>query len=265
MLSQLMQITRLDDYQSWMFEGGGARVILDPWLMGDITLPGGKKVFQRQHCEPPACTPDALPPLDGLLLSAPFGDHMHMPTLEALPRDLTVISNKHAAHRCRDLGFERLQIMKGGQSTHVGPEAAGLSLTAVTPAFPYAHNSLGFLIDAPSEGHRIYVETHVTSEARLRALGLRVDAFIAPVQSVRLMGVQFSMGAARTLRSVGILQPRYTLATGLNPHQATGLLPSLWLRCEGSVEDFAARLAETELETRFLHPAAGETVDLGDP
>jgi L-ascorbate metabolism protein UlaG (beta-lactamase superfamily) len=257
-----MQITRLDDYQSWMFEGGGARVILDPWLMEDITLPGGKRVFHRQHREPPAYTPDGLPPLDGLLLSAPFGDHMHMPTIAALPRDLTVIGNKHATHRCRNLDFEHIEVMKGGQSTHVGPDAAGLRITAIAPAFPYAHNSLGFVVDAPSEGHRIYVETHVTKASRLQELAGSVDVFITPVQSVHLMGIQFSMGPQRVVRSVDILKPQWVMPTGLDPEIATGFLARWMLRCRGSLDDFITQLDAHPSPCRFAHPAVGESFDL---
>lgn len=209
--------------------------------------------------------PADLAPLDGLLLSAHFGDHMHMPTIASLPRDLPIFTTSTAARRCRRRGFTHAQVMTDGETIHVGPSDGGLDVTAIAPAFPYAHNSLGFLLHDPSRDHRAYVETHVTHEARLRTFGVRVDAFIAPVQSVRLMGVQFSMGAARTLRSVAILQPRWALATGLNPDRATGILPRLLLRCEGRVEDFATRLAETEGDTRLLQPATGETVDLGDP
>lgn len=47
-------------------------------------------------------------------------DHTHMPTLEAMPKNMTVVANPEAAQRIAPLGFQKVIVIDHGQSTSVG-------------------------------------------------------------------------------------------------------------------------------------------------
>jgi len=85
---------------------------------------------------------------------------------------------------------------------------------------------------------------------------------MTPVESVRIFGIQFSMDAARALRSVQQVKPRVFLPTGIEPSRGTGLFGKTLLSCKGRLEDFSQALEQSKLETRLENPRAGEFVDL---
>jgi L-ascorbate metabolism protein UlaG (beta-lactamase superfamily) len=190
-------------------------------------------------------------PVDALLLTAHFSDHLHPETLAALPKDIPVFGTGMAARLARRLGFTRATALKPGACAALWP---GLSITAVAPGFPYSFNSIGLLFE--HEGERAYLETHMVNMERARALG-RVDTVIAPVQSVRLLGIPFVMSPERALEVAKVLKPSTWLTTGDEPQLAHGLL-SRALSYRGSVDDFRALVASAGLAMDVRMPGPGE-------
>lgn len=258
-----MELVRLDDYQAWLLgldtsEGRRLRVLVDPWLSERFTVLGSW-LFGRRHRA--WVEAEALPPIDAILLSAHFADHFDPATLARLDPSIPVYTTRAAARRLRRLGHAGVEVLGPGAQRELGP---GVELHAVRPGFPYAHNSLGFLIHEQASGRRLYLETHVTDEASLVALRAEhgpVDLVIAPVESVRLFGVMLAMAAPRALRTLELLGARWVAPTGLEPGRGFGLLAWL-LRCRGTLEDFRAALeaGAAEVELLELEPGLGFTV-----
>lgn len=151
-----MELRRLDDYQSWALEQGGKRLLIDPWLTEEMSLPPGHWLFGRRRPAPSPVT-DWLP-ADALVLTAHFSDHLHPKTLSLLPKRLPVFASRGAAKEVRALGFTQVTALRDGERATLWP---GLELEAVAPGFPYTHNSLGYAFTA--EGKRLYFETHVVA------------------------------------------------------------------------------------------------------
>ena len=254
-----MRITKLNDYQSWLFEVGNTRIALDPWLTDVLRFPAGAWMFERRRHEPSAYTPDSLPPLDALIISAHFGDHLHNETLEALDKSTPVYTTKQAAPRLERLGFRAVNILGHGMSIELGEDAR---LYGVSPGFPYTSNALGFVLEECASEARLYFEAHTTDEAVLDALPQPITVMMTPVESVKLLGITFSMDAARALRSAKKLVPKFFLPTGVEPSRATGLFGNILIRCRGSIEDFDALLAESDLDTKLVNPCSGEGLTL---
>ena len=156
----------------------------------------------------------------------------------------------------RRLGFTNVRAMRGGETVELLP---GVQLEAVAPAFPYSHNSLGYLLKAG--GVRLYLETHTIHPARASSAH-GVDLLLAPVQSVRLLGMPLVMSPERVLEMVEALQPRRLVPTGNDPAGAHGLLQSLALSTRGSIEGFAAALRQSGLPTSFHAMGAGDALEL---
>lgn len=247
-----MRLRRLDDYQSWALEHAGRRLLIDPWLSDEHHLPGGHWLFGRRR---PAPAPlETWLPADALVLSAHFADHLHAPTLAGLPRALPVFGSVAAAKRARRLGFTAVQALRPDDVFTPWP---GLRVEAIRPGFPYAHNSLGFVFAA--DGQRVYFETHMPP-AGLEARG-PFDAVVAPMQSVRLLGVPFVQSLERSVALARRLAPRWWLPTGDDPHLGHGLLTRL-LFFRDARSDFAQALAAAGATTRFVEPAPGQSFEI---
>lgn len=253
-----MELRRLDDFQSWLVEAGGRRMAIDPWLTGEIVV-GRPWLFRRRHRSAPAFTPETLPPLDALLVSAPFEDHLVPETLRALDPRTPVIASPAACPAVTKLGFRDVRLLAPGERAAIDD---ALVLTAVRPGFPYRKASIGVVLEAPGSDARAYLETHVTDLAGLAPWRDRLDAVVAPTESVRLAGIQYSMGPARVLRNLVRLRPRCFVPTGDAPSAATGLLPRL-LVYSGSPDELARRVAQAGLPTRVVALASGESLRLG--
>lgn len=254
-----MELSRLDDYQSWLVEAGGRRVAIDPWLTGEIVV-GRRWLYRRRHGRPPVYAPASLPPLDALLVSAPFEDHLAAETLRALAPALPVIASPAACPALRALGFRDVRPLAPGERAVVGD---GFAITSVRPGFPYRTASIGFVLEDAAADVRAYLETHVTDLPSLAPWRDRLDALIAPTESVRLLGIQYSMGPARVLRNLAALRPRVFVPTGDAPRAASGLLPRL-LTYAGSIDELTRGAAQAGLATRIVPLAPGESLRLGD-
>lgn len=250
-----MLIRRLDDYQSWMIEVGAKRVAIDPWLREELVLPPGAWMFARRR-PLPAGGPTTIRDVDALLLSAPFGDHCDVQTLDVLNREVPVFTNSAAAKVLKKQGFARIEVIKDGD--RVQP-VRGLSVEGVAPGFPYHKDSLGFLFEAG--GKRAYLETHLVDlrhKARLSGL----DALIIPVQSAKFLGLPLAMSPERALRTVLELSPARVIPTGTDPQIATGLMQRLLLWFRGDVQSFGPLLGQAGARAAYLPLAPGETVQL---
>lgn len=250
-----MRLCRLDDYQSWLVEVQGRRIAIDPWLTGEFSLPPGHWLFGRRRSAPSAGLA-ALANVDALVLTAHFSDHLHPPTLEALPRSTPVVATSMAAKLVRKLGFNNVRALRGGETTQLLP---GVDVEAIAPAFPYSHNSLGYLLHA--SGVRLYLETH-TIHAGRAAKARGADLLLTPVQSVRLLGMPLVMSPERVLELVETLKPKRLVPTGNDPGGAHGLLQSLALFTRGSIDGFATALSQSGLPTSFHAMRAGDALEL---
>ena len=262
-----MELVKLDDYQSWLLrltdgEGRRVQVLIDPWL-SDRFVVVGSWLFERQHHEPVRDL-DALGPLDHVVVSAHFSDHCDLATLARLPATLPILTTRGAARRMRRLGPRPIEIVESGQRRALGP---GIELRFIAPGKPYAHASLGLLVDEHATGQRLWFETHIADFAQLHALA-PVDVAVLPVESVRLLGRRLVAGpreAASALEAVGA---RAMLPTGIAPERSTGLLAK-FLRVEGSVAELEAELARRGSGCAVVELRAGERFEpsatLGSP
>ncbi len=253
-----MRVLRVDDYQSWLIEGGAVRVLIDPWLTPQLALPPGPWMFSRQHGREPAAEAMALRRPDVLIITAHFGDHLIPDSLARLDPSTPVLTTRAAARILGRLGFTDITVLKVGGSRRLGE---GLELRILAPGFPYRHNSLGLLFEDEHTSTRLYLETHVTPPTPDPRLAEGVDLLMAPLESVHLFGVPITIGAHRVLHTLGQVPARAFLPTGVEPERATGLLRRM-LRIRGTWRTFPDQLAAAGLDLPMLTPAVGQSVTL---
>ena len=160
------------------FEAAGQaplRVLLDPWLVGELRFLPGDWFFTGRQRQPQPI-PEAI---DLLLLSQGLPDHAHPPTLEQLPRTIPVVGSPSAAKVGRGLGFSSVTALAPGEITQV----AGLEIEA-TPGAPVPQVENGYLLRHP--GGSLYVEPHGYLAPVSAVSPERLDAVITPVVDLGL-------------------------------------------------------------------------------
>jgi len=185
----------------WLLEIAGMRVLVDPWLTGDLVFPPGAW-WLRGELPHPSPIPDSI---DLLLLTQGLADHAHPPTLQQLPKQLPVLASGAAAKVVRKLGFETVCSLRPGESTAHGP----LQIRATAgAAVPNVEN--GYLIEW--SGGSLYLEPHGVLDPTLTPRA--VDTVITPVVNLGLplLG-DFITGATVLPQLLERFQPRTVLAS----------------------------------------------------
>ena len=230
----------------WLLEFGGLRVLVDPWLRGDLVFPPGPWLLRGQLGQ-------ALPVpehLDLLLLTQGLADHCHPPSLELLPGDLPVVGSASAAARMRTLGFTQVSALQPGERYSVGE----LTLTATAGA-PVPALENGYLLEHPLG--TLYLEPHGFLAADLPARPL--DAVITPVVDV---GLPLAGAVVKGRQALPQLLERFDPLTVLasatgGDVRFTGLLSGLF-RLEGTVTEAAELVAAAGEGHRLIDPVPGQ-------
>jgi len=234
------------------FEAAGEpplRVLLDPWLVGELRFLPGDWFFTGRLSRPWP-VPEAI---DLLLLSQGLPDHAHPPTLERLPRSIPVVGSASAAGVVAQLGFRAITPLAPGETTRV----ADLAIEA-TPGAPVPQVENGYVLRHP--GGSLYIEPHGYLAPASQVPAERLDAVITPVVDLGLpLAGAFVRGSTVLPELVERFQPATVLAsTAGGDIRFEGLLTkALWQK--GSPRAAAQGLpAGVEL----IEPVPGERLGL---
>lgn len=246
-----MQLTWLDS-NSWLIEIAGKRILLDPWLVGNLVfgnlswLIKGVKNTQRPIPEH----------IDIILLSQGIEDHAHPETLKHLDHNIPVVASPAAAKVVKDLGYQQITALKHGE---IFTLADNLQIEAV-PGSPLGPQLVenGYILRELNTGYSLYYEPHGYHSPSLKEK-TPIDVIITPIINLKipLLG-NVIKGQKNALEVCQWLKPQVILNTAAGGDITfEGLLINL-LRAEGSVEDFQNLLAEKQLSTQALEITPGK-------
>ena len=227
----------------WLLDFAGLRVLVDPWLQGQLNFPPGPWFFQGTlGTEQPV--PERL---DLLLLTQGLPDHAHPDTLRLLSRDLPVVGSKAAGRIVQDLGFQCVSTLSPGEC--VTQHGLSIQATAGAPV-PTVEN--GYLLEHPSG--KLYLEPHGFLDPTIPAQ--KLDAVITPMVDLGLplLGA-FVKGLSVLPQLMERFQPDTVLAsTSGGDVRFQGALSSI-LQMQGTVVESGQRLPEG---TRCIDSQPGE-------
>lgn len=252
-----MKLTWID-LNSWIFQLAGKTILVDPWLVGPMTLYGQPWLFTAYHTTPPAFTPETLPPIDLILISQGIDDHCHIPTLQQLERTIPVIASPTAAKTLQRLGFSKIIPLSHWEEITL----EHLTVKAVLGAeLQPGQVENGLLLTDRQTQKTLYYEPHWYPNKDADRIGF-VDVAIAPAigQIFPVMG-QVIMGPEQALDLVRKLQPKTFLPTTRGDIRVSGILPK-FLKTVGSLEEFRDRLTANFPQTRLIIPNPGEPVEI---
>ena len=185
----------------WIVEFKNAKIIIDPWLLGELIFPPGGWFF-KGTLKNEIPTPNDI---DLILLTQGLPDHCHIPSLKKFPKNIDIICSKSAYKILDELNFESINIMQPGQNLKFND----IKIEATSgAAVPQIEN--GYILEA-TDGS-FYIEPHGFLDNSIKPR--KLDAVITPTKNLELpMLGSFVKGADVIPNLVKLFNPSYILSS----------------------------------------------------
>jgi len=185
----------------WIIEFKKTRIVIDPWLIGDLIFPPGGWFF-KGTLKDEIPTPENI---DLILLTQGLPDHCHIPSLEKFPKTTNIICSKSAYKILDGLNFESIHIMQPGQNL----KFSEIEIEATSgAAVPQIEN--GYILETNDGG--FYIEPHGFLDNKIKPR--KLDAVITPIINLELPIVgPFVKGADVIPNLVELFNPSYILSS----------------------------------------------------
>ena len=200
----------------WIIEFKNLRVVIDPWLVGDLIFPLGEWFF-KGTLQNEIPTPDNI---DLILLTQGLPDHCHIPSLKKFQKDTDIICSKSASKILEKLSFKSVKTLEPGDKCIF----RDLNIEATSgAAVPQIEN--GYILETEDGG--FYIEPHGYLDASINPR--KLDAVITPTKNLLLPVVgPFVKGAEVIPDLVKKFNPNYILSSTTGGEaKFTGILNSL--------------------------------------
>jgi L-ascorbate metabolism protein UlaG (beta-lactamase superfamily) len=242
-----MYLTWLDS-NSWLIEMGGQRILLDPWLVGNLSFGNLDWLFKGSKN-----TARPIPEnIDLILLSQGLPDHAHIPTLEKLDRQIPVLASPNAAKVVKELGYTQVTAIAHGEDFTLANQVK-IQAVPGSPVGPTLVEN-GYVLTDLTTQTKLYYEPHGYHSPKLKDLA-PIDVVITPIIDLKLplLGSVIK-GSDNAAQAAEWLQPQVILPTAAGGDISfEGLLLSI-LKAEGGAEEMRSLLAKKGLNTQVKEP-----------
>ena len=255
------------DANSWLIEAANRRILVDPWLVGDLVFAGMDWLIKgvRHDASNPQQSMDIEIPenIDLILLSQGLADHAHPQTLDRLDKSIPVVGSLDGAKVAKQRGFESVRSLHHGESLSLD----GLTIEAFEGAIVGATKKenayvVTFLND-PDRDLRLYYEPHGYPDSEHLKDVDAVDVVITPMADIDLaVMAPVIRGSAASPQLAELLNPQVMLPTAQNGRvNYDGLLAPM-IRETGGADEMRSRLKSKGSEIRVVALEPGETTVL---
>ena len=214
-----MRVVKADDYQTWFIEEEGFGVLIDPWLDKKLN-PESSILLQRERQTTSSLSQKELDQVKVIILTAPFIDHLHIPSIKKLNNKVKIITTK----KVRKILIKN-QIVNpisciDNQIIEIGP----FKLSAFPAGFPYYWSAFCFFLENTA-GKTIFHEGHKANFHNLKRLNRKCDAVLVTLDKVKFLGIiTLSMGPKEGFKTAQLLDSKRIMATGTQPNEIKGLI-----------------------------------------
>jgi L-ascorbate metabolism protein UlaG (beta-lactamase superfamily) len=250
------------DANSWLIEAGGQRILIDPWLVGDLVFANAPWLVRGMRLQSIPMPQN----IDVILLSQGLADHAHLETLQQLDNSIPVVASAEAAKIAEACGFESVTALVHGQKLHLGEEAPdqGLGIQAFMGAVvgPLKREN-AYVLSFLSAGVRLYYEPHGYPDIEnLKTIGA-VEVAITPMVNQTLMGVApVIRGHIAAPQIAELLTPQVMLPTAEAGNVSYDGLIAPTLTSRGGADEMRSRFTSEGKNIRIIQPVSGETITL---
>ncbi|AIE73937.1 MULTISPECIES: MBL fold metallo-hydrolase [unclassified Synechocystis] len=255
-----MELTWYDS-NSWLIQIGGQRILLDPWLVGDLTFGNTPWLFRGFRSQPLAIPEN----IDLILLSQGLEDHAHPPTLKKLDKTCPVLGSPKAAEVATGLGYAQVQPLPHNQKFVLHDRVEILALPG-SPIGPTLVENAYVLTDLQT-GTKLYYEPHGFHSPQLQDLG-PIDVVLTPVIGINILGfLPVLNGQKTTIELCKMVNPQAIVPTSGAAELSYGGLLTKVLRLDGDLDQFRQSLSNEGIQASLLEPQVGVplTVPLNVP
>ena len=207
-----MRVLKADDYQTWYIDEDNFSVLIDPWLDKRLN-PHSSFILQREREVPSCLNEKDLSKVKAVIITAPFVDHFHLPSLKKLNKDVQIITTSRVKKTLEKKGFLNRVTCVGNNPIEIGP----FKLSAYPAGFPYNWSSFCFYLEN-NKGKRLFQESHVANLSLIKKINQTCDLALITVDSVKLLGVlKLSMSLEQSIKDTSLLGAKKLMATGTTP------------------------------------------------
>lgn len=242
---------------SWLIEMAGERVLLDPWLVGDLVF-GNMPWFIRAFHTKPVSLPEKV---SLILLTQGLPDHAHPETLKKLDRKIPVVGPLSAAKVAKSLGFETVTALLPSETFH-WRQHLEIKAFPGTPLGPREVGNAYVLKDLESQ-ITLYNEPHGFYAKTLKEVA-PIDVVLTPLVSLNLPVLgSFIRGDNFAIDLIQMLQPQAVLPTTTADGDVkfTGFL-NQFISAQGSLNEFCDRLRQTLPTAQVIAPTPSQRMDI---
>tara|TARA_B100000700_G_C15043410_1_gene856588 strand:+ start:2335 stop:3078 length:744 start_codon:yes stop_codon:yes gene_type:complete len=224
---------------SWLIDIDSIRILIDPWLKGDLTFPPGDWLIKGELKEEVEIPPN----IDVLLITQGQPDHAHPPTLKCINKSITVICSQAASRVCSKHGFKNINTLNPGEFF----EYNNLKIEATSGAsVPNIEN--GYIIDSDFES--IYIEPHGFLDKSIKKR--HIDIIITPVIDFSLpFAGKFIKGKSVLPELLALFTPSTILASTTGGDITFSGLINKLINIDGSTEDDSLF---KDINTNYINP-----------
>ena len=214
-----MRVIKADDYQTWFIEEDGFGVLIDPWLDKKLN-PESSVLLQRERQETSSLSQKELDRVKVAIITAPFIDHLHIPSIKKLSNKVKIITTKKVRKILIKNQIDNPIACIDNQVMEIGP----FKLSFFPAGFPYSWSAFCFFLENTA-GKTIFHEGHKANFRILKRLNRKCDAVLVTLDKVKFLGIiTLSMGPKEGFRTAQLLDSKRIMATGTHPNQTQGLI-----------------------------------------
>ena len=214
-----MRVVKADDYQTWFIEEDGFGVMIDPWLDKKLN-PESSVLLQRERQETSSLSQKELDQVKVVIVTAPFIDHLHIPSIKKLNNKVKIITTKKVRKILIKNQIDNPIACIDNQIIEIGP----FKLSVFPAGFPYSWSAFCFFLEN-TEGKTIFHEGHTANFLKLKRLKRKCDAVLITLDKVKFLGIiTLSMGPKDGFKIARLLDSKKIMATGTQPNEIKGLI-----------------------------------------
>ena len=228
-----MKIIKADNYQTWYLEHLNNAILVDPWLTKSLQ-PEGTFFIQRRKKNSTCLSEDQINKINGVIITAPFEDHLHFESINMLP-NIPIYTSNIVKRKLIKKNIRNTIHILSEQNTKVND----LNIKALPTSFPYYKTTFSLLIN-DNRGNSIFHEGHRVNFKYIIKNNIKAKVAILTAEESKLFGfIQLGMNYKNTLRAAKLLESNQIFITGNNPHKTQGLIKNFLITRSFDIKDLS--------------------------
>ena len=231
-----MKIIKADNYQTWYLENNNNAILIDPWLTNTLQ-PEGSFFIQRRKINSSCLSKVEIDKVNGIIITAPFEDHLHMESINMLS-GIPIYTSNIVKKKLIKKNIQNKIYILSEQATNVND----LNIKALPTSYPYFSTTFSLLIKDDKE-NSLFHEGHRVNFKYLIKNNIKADIAILTAEESKLFGfIQLGMNYKNTLKAVNLLGSNQLFITGNDPDQTQGFIKKFLMTKSFNINDLSRQI-----------------------